>query len=500
MNKKWGITVAVIVVLAIIVIGLRKWGLIDEKQEMFLSFIFSIAIPLIFLFLWQIPSNKKNTTTPEKITNKTVEKLIEKGILPPADIVRATAQVKAIEEDIQRDLNPSRRKKKAEKEFFKGNIDKALQMLNSDALANDAEQTGGEYRFKAQLLELKKDFPEAERQYRRAVEIYPSPINTFALAYCLQLQNCHEEAERYYLESLEKASDDDKRAKTLNNLGVLYVNTNQYLKAETAYNEALEICWRLSAEKSAAYEGDVALTLNNLGVLHKDTNQHQKAEAEHSEALEIYRRLADKNLSAYEGYVAMTLNNLASLHWETNQYPEAEKENREALEIYRRLADKNPAAYEWYVATTLHNLANLHSDLKAEKEFREALEIFRRLAKENPTTYEGYVATTLNNLANLLYKDTNQYPEAEKEYNEALEIRRRLAKENPSAYEGDIAGTLNNLGNLHKNTKQYSQAEKEYNEALEIFTRLAQNSPEVFQPYVEGVQRNLKILNDLKEQ
>ncbi|MDR0955387.1 MAG: tetratricopeptide repeat protein [Rikenellaceae bacterium] len=412
MNKRWWIIVAAIVVgLVTIIIGLWKCGHIS-KENMILYLIFSIGVPALFLVLQWIKesSNKKNTTTPEEIANKTVEKLIEKGILPPADIEKATAQ-EAIEEDIQRDPNPSERKQKAEEEFRKGNIDKALQMLDSDALANDTEQTAGEYRFKAWMLKLKQDYAEAERHYRRAVEIYPSFSNTFALAKYLQDQNRHQEAEMYYTECLKNASDDNERVGTL----------------------------------------------HNLANLHNDTNQPQKAEAEYSEALGIGRRLAAENPSVFDLYIATTLHNLANLHWNMNQRPKAEKEYREALDIYQRLATDNPAAYERNVAGTLYNLAVLHYNTnqypKTEEEYNEALEIYRRLSADNPAAYEEYVARTLNNLG-ALHGKTKQYSEAEKEWNEALVIYTRLAKLSPEAFQSDVELVQRNLKILNDLQKQ----------------------------------------------
>ena len=327
----------------------------------------------------------------------------------------------------------------------------------------------------------------------------------FELANYLQEQKLYYLVEDYYLQVLAVCRERAKSfpsykghvAATLNNLGNLHSDLNQFSAAEKEYNEALEIYMKLAKDNTDAYLPDVAMTLNNLAVLHYNLNQYPAAEIEYKEALETYRKLAKDNPDAYLPDVAMTLNNLAILHYNLSQYPAAEKGYKEALEIYRKLAKDNPDAYLPDVAMTLNNLAILHRNLNqypaAEKEYNEALDIYRKLAKDNPNAYLPNVANTLNNLA-ILHRNLNQYPAAEKEYNEALEIRRKLAKDNPDAYLPYVAGTLNNLALLHNDLNQFDAAEKEYKEALDIRRKLAKDNPDAYLGNVANTLYNMALL------
>ena len=163
---------------------------------------------------------------------------------------------------------------------------------------------------------------------------------------------------------------------------------NIFAEAEAYYNRALIIYRRLAQENPQAYEPDVATTLNNLAILYQNTQRFNESEKMYQEALETYRRLAQENPQAYEPYVATTLNNLAILYSDTQRFNESEKMYQEALEIRRRLALENPQAYEPEVAQTQYNIGC--SKVKQQHypdaivPFEEALEIYRRIMKVNP--------------------------------------------------------------------------------------------------------------------
>ena len=113
------------------------------------------------------------------------------------------------------------------------------------------------------------------------------------------------------------------------------------------YKQALEIRQRLAKDNPKAYEPDVAGTLNNLALLYSDTQRFTEAEDMYKQALEIYQRLAKDNPKAYEPYVAGTLFNLGALYYvEMNKQGEGKIMFQKALEYYRRLAINTPTAYQ----------------------------------------------------------------------------------------------------------------------------------------------------------
>ena len=309
-----------------------------------------------------------------------------------------------------------------------------------------------------------------------------------------KMSNQHDSA-AYYIEL--RAELDTTNAKWQFEAAHYLQGQNQFKKAGLYYERTLSIYRRLTQESPQTYEPYVALTLNNLAILYKDTQRFSESEEMNNEALEIRRRLAQANPQTYEPDVALTLNNLALLYNNTQRFSESEEMNKEALEIHRRLAQANPQAYEPYVATTLNNLANLYSDTQrfseSEERYKEALAIYRHLAQQNPQTYEPYVATTLNNLANL-YSNTQRFEEAEKMFLSALETYQRLAADNPKVYEPSVAMTQYNLANLYMNTQRFSESEQMNKEALEIRRRLAQSNPQTYEPYVAQTQYNIGLL------
>jgi tetratricopeptide (TPR) repeat protein len=131
---------------------------------------------------------------------------------------------------------------------------------------------------------------------------------------------------------------------------------NEFGKAETLYQQVLERCRELAKDNPAAYLSDVATTLNNLGLLYANTQRLEAAGQAFEEALKIRRELARDNPAAYLPDVAMTLNNLGNLYADTQRLEAAGQAYEEALKIRRELAKDNPAAYLDDVAMTLNNL------------------------------------------------------------------------------------------------------------------------------------------------
>ncbi len=411
-------------------------------------------------------------------------------------------------------------------EFQKGNIEKALQILESvnskqiiakaklekekwTAMKDTAEvsianadstinQEIQKLIFQAELYTLSFQFDSAAVAYETAVNTDSTNFDIVVnFAYYLAKQNRHDQAIRWYESALKLTNSEYQNSSLQNNLAILYQDKNDYTAAEIAFKRALEIRDRLASNNPQTYEPDVAQTLNNLGNLYSNKNDYSKAKATYKRALKIRERLAVNNPQVYEPYVALTLNNLGNLYGQKNDYTAAEAAYKRALKIRERLAVNNPQVYEPFVAQTLNNLGVLYLKKNdyptAEVTFKRALEIHERLTSNNPQTYEPDVAQTLNNLGNL-YSNKKDYPTAEAIYKRALKIRERLAVNNPQAYEPFVALTLNNLGVLYRQKNNFDAAEAAYKRTLEIYERLALNNPEVYDPDVALTLNNLGVL------
>src|SRR3989304_5230104 len=146
--------------------------------------------------------------------------------------------------------------------------------------------------------------------------------NLFGYAYFLQQHNQHNESEVYYKEAMKRFGrklDAPTRADTLNNLGLLQSDKNEFDDALKSYKEALEIRRKLAQSDPESYLPDVAGILNNFGNLQSDKNEFEDALKSYKEALEIYSKLAQSNPQSYLPDVAATLYNLGILQSDKNE-------------------------------------------------------------------------------------------------------------------------------------------------------------------------------------
>jgi tetratricopeptide (TPR) repeat protein len=343
------------------------------------------------------------------------------------------------------------------------------------------------------FLRLSARFKEAERLYRRALDIrektlgkeHPDTITTLDnLARVLDDKGDYEEAEKLYrraLEIFEKTlgKEHPNTATTLNSLAILLRHKGNYEEAEKLFRRALEISEKILGKEHP----NTATTLNNLANLLYDKGDYEEAERLFRRALEI----RGKTLGKEHPDTATVLNNLALLLHHKGDYEEAEKLYRRALEIREKtLGKEHPNT-----ATTLNNLALLLDDIAdyegAEQLYRRALAIDEKVwGKDHPNT-----ANILNNLGKLLFVK-GDYEEAERLFRRALEIREKvLGKEHPHT-----ATTLNNLASLLHYKGDYEEAEKLYRRALEICEKTLGRT----HPWTITCRKNLEELRRRREE
>jgi tetratricopeptide (TPR) repeat protein len=409
----------------------------------------------LIIVLVQKPKNDVTAEPPEiKLDFETATKLADGRL--QEEIALRDKTIVALQEELAR-KNLSSWEQKVKELLEKGELQMAIESIDTDE--SDYEATTRHIR-KAQLYIADFNFSEAERHYKKAVEINPSYFSYLAIAGFYYDLNRFPQAIDYYGRALPLAPSPEEKAVVLNNLGNTQSKSNS-LEAEKSYIEALSIYRELTKNNPDAYRPDLAMTLNNFGSWQLDNNRPE-AEESYTEALKIRRELAKENPGAYRPHVAGALNNLGN--WQSaNNRPEAEESYTEALSIYRELAQNNPDAYRPDVAMTLNNLGNWQSDnnrAEAEESYTEALGIYRELAKKNSDAYKPDVAMTLNNLG--IWQSDNKRPEAEESYTEALKIRRELTKNNPDAYQPDLAMTLVNLALYYRDNAPHKNLPLKY--------------------------------------
>jgi len=165
-----------------------------------------------------------------------------------------------------------------------------LEELNKQLLGN-----ANEFLIKAQITATNFNnpnrFQDACHFYEQSIRSYMHFDNLFEYAYFLQQHNQHNEAERYYQKAMKRFGselDAPTRAMTLNNLGLLQSDKNEFDDALKSYKEALEIYRKLAQANPQTYLPNVAVTLINLSIFYQKCQPDKDVSVQYAtEALKI---------------------------------------------------------------------------------------------------------------------------------------------------------------------------------------------------------------------
>jgi tetratricopeptide (TPR) repeat protein len=223
-------------------------------------------------------------------------------------------------------------------------------------------------------------------------------------------------------------------------LGVAYQILRQYPQAEGMYRQGLAV-----ARKHFGNEhSEVAKSLNDLGFIVTQRDEFEEAEKLFREALEIHRKLRRK----VDSDLAFSLNGLGIVLKGQGKLMEAETLFRQALEMRRKLFGNDNHM-------TSNAIGNLAGALAAQGQLAEAEALYRETIAIARNHHEGDHDTPpkLKGLAELLQK-TGRLAEAEGLLREALRMERNLFGEgHPS-----VAKTLDRLVALLKEEGKEAEA------------------------------------------
>jgi CHAT domain-containing protein/Tfp pilus assembly protein PilF len=281
------------------------------------------------------------------------------------------------------------------------------------------------------------------------------------------------------------------------NLGNLYLEVGDYIKAGKIADELLIIDKKLFGESSPDYVTTVinvadfylksdrledsksllksnskkhkktsfefALLMNKLGDLYTYTGEYSRAFNSLTDALEIFKK--DTTIIGKQHY-SSTSANLGILSMERGKYPDAEQYFDKALNSFFWGDSSYHLADSSYYMATLNNLAIVYQRLgqyeTAEKEIIKLENHEKINLGENHPSY----AVTLTNLS-MVYKEQGKFAEAEKTMLKAIEIQ----KSNESLRGISYASKLNNLGQIYLHSGSPAKAIPYYLEVLEIFKK-----------------------------
>ncbi|MDR1646349.1 MAG: tetratricopeptide repeat protein [Tannerellaceae bacterium] len=174
--------------------------------------------------------------------------------------------------------------------FSQGKLDETLALLDKDNLEDKRKGLATFYILKAQTLDLKNNFQDAEVNYRIAAAIFPSFENNFQVARFYYKQNNFPDAETYYTRCLPLAKTPVEKAIVLNNVGILHWNKKDYPKAAKAFEETLQIRRALATENPQAYLPYVAMILANLALFYLGGVPDRELSIQYAKEVLSYRR------------------------------------------------------------------------------------------------------------------------------------------------------------------------------------------------------------------
>lgn len=273
-------------------------------------------------------------------------------------------------------------------------------------------------------------------------------------------------AEEYFLKALSASKPDTKDSAWVeNNLGLIYLNSNQLQKAEQYFLQVSNTLTRL--------EGPTTDSLNivrvNLIQVSTRTGQLTKGIQQAEQLLKDMRTQGDHD--PYES--ALVQHNIASIYQQLGRYTEALDHVHHTL---TSLETSTQFHHFWFTSKLLE--AELQWTLDNLTEAQQILEDVRSHPNQ-PLLTEVFI----ENLSGLLCSDTDDFAQAYRHFERGIQ----LLEENQIPNHTLWLILQNNLGLNLLSTDQSAAAVKHYERYVEIgITSLTTDSP-----YVKMLQRNL---------
>jgi tetratricopeptide (TPR) repeat protein len=264
----------------------------------------------------------------------------------------------------------------------------------------------------------------------------------------------YEEAENYHrlaVDVAEESGDPAQRAEAIGDLGGIFLVRGRL-------SEAKELCLKslalLRESKSTRY---LPVVLNNLGVISMQTANFVQSETYFKDSLRAVRALPRP-----DPYEARVLNNLGAFYYTNKDLGKAEKAFKKAISVIEKHLDQDRGE----LALFLSNLGGVYVHRKkwdsAEPLLTRALLMVERSPQHNNLGLAG----VLDNLG-MMHQFRKNFVESEKFLRKAYALRLDLlGPEHPLVVvtEVKLAGTLRDSG-------RYEDAERLYSEALAIYEK-----------------------------
>jgi CHAT domain-containing protein len=215
-------------------------------------------------------------------------------------------------------------------------------------------------------------------------------------------------------------------AKAENNLGVCYLASSDYVRAQAEFEAAI------SDYQKAGKAADSAITMENLGRTYMLSDRLADAKTMFDRALANVNP-KDRSARAY------ILGNLGQLYWRRHELDEAEKRLKEADELQSSLMDRRGQSYDLYY---LGEIARDRNDVSLARQLHtQALELRRASGqREN-------IADSLAALAKVEYTAGNLSASRERA-NESLALQESVRAQTPPSLRATMSSNKRGLIDL----------------------------------------------------
>ncbi len=281
-------------------------------------------------------------------------------------------------------------------------------------------------------------------------------------------------SEKYYLKAIKEARSLNLSAElsaTLNNLGLLKIETHNFEAAEDLLNESLSI----RIQYYGINHRYVAQSYNNLARIYESTLRMDESIDLYIKAINVYENLGPR----YSILLARTLINLSTVQLKVEELDVAQMNLIRALTISKKYSEDNSVTF-----SAMQNLAALFTQrgnyIEAEDIYLNLIKIRKNNKEDNSAGF----ARVLNNLA-VLYKKQCKYDLASPYISEAINIWKNLSYSDYS----NFAAAYHNQGELFK-------AQGKYNLAIDSFTKgitILKNSLNNF--YEQYIEQSYSLIN-----
>ena len=235
-------------------------------------------------------------------------------------------------------------------------------------------------------------------------------------------------------------------------LAKLYVEKNQYKKADKTYQKAIDEFFDI---KNIS---EYASFLNNQMQLNK--------------SLKLYNKLLTNNIPLKEKIGI--LHNISLIYYDKSELNNSKKLLLKALELFDDLPNKKTDDNQFLLGTILNSLGMTYNRLnkldKALFFYYKALDIRVKL---NDLYYFADTSTNIG----IILMEQHKLIDAEIIFSEVLKIRKYLAENKAKNSQERLGNIYINLGNLYIKKGEKKKAIKFFNKALQIYKTLAKKNP-----------------------